>query len=249
MTFFFFSFAVLQGQLCHLCMKSIEADARVECPNCDRVIFCSETCKQKASTCFHGFLCTNNKIDAMPQETSFFESPTLYPSMIARFLSSMVAEEMELKAGEAAYETHEKPFTQYEYLERLPNTPATPSAETTQERERVMQVLSTKVAGIEQFLREEIYLELKGYFENNSFAVSAPQDLETQVLPSEPCRRPPTVSGTRGLAFYLVASRLHQAKDQDEANCRIEFREGDARLTVIATRDIAEGDVLNALYV
>ncbi|ORY98463.1 hypothetical protein BCR43DRAFT_487564 [Syncephalastrum racemosum] len=239
----------LEGQLCHLCMRSVEKDTKAECPNCDRVIFCSKTCEQKASTYFHGFLCTNNKISPKQEESSFFECPTLYPSMIARFLSSMVAEEMELKAGEAAYQTQEKPFTQYEYLERLPNEPATPSTHTTEERERVTRVLSTKVPGIEQFLREENYLELKGYFQNNSFAVSAPQGLETQMSSSEPCRRPPTDSGTRGLAFYLVASSLHQAKNQHEANCHIVFREGDSRLTVIATRDIAQGDRLNALYV
>ncbi|KAI8970522.1 MAS20 protein import receptor-domain-containing protein [Pilobolus umbonatus] len=162
----------LEGSYCNYCMKKTEV--RVECTNCDVVGFCSEKCQQEATSKYHQFLCINNKLENYNKEdssTKFLnyirENNGKYPSMIAEFLSGMVAEEVERnKLGKEA-----PSYSSWDHIERFKSEELTGTETYKEEATMIKEVLSSKVPGIEEFLTDEIYLLLMGKLKDNAFSI------------------------------------------------------------------------------
>lgn len=160
-------------------MKKLQEES-VECNNCNLVKFCSETCQKKGSSQYHQFLCSNNKLDAQDKQVGFLDfakdNNLLYPQMIAQFLSSMVAEEMEKnEQGKSA-----SPYSSWDHIERMKSSEVEPSQESTNESTLIKELLASKVPGIDTFLTDEIYLLLKGKLNTNTFAVCTDSEEITQ---------------------------------------------------------------------
>lgn len=166
-------------------MKKLDEATKIPCTNCDQVAFCSKSCETKASEQYHVFMCSNNKLPVEDTKASTFlqsnsESNAVYPQMIAQLLSSMVAEEQEkTRLGKANAE----PYSAWDHIEKFKTKPLQPSEELTKEAQKIKDLLDTKVPGIGDFLKDEIYLELKGKLEENTYQVpTLDQDIFTQVL-------------------------------------------------------------------
>jgi import receptor subunit TOM20 len=165
-------------------MKKLDEKTKIECTNCDQIAFCSKPCESKASEQYHVFMCSNNKLSNEDTKASTFlqssrESNAVYPQMIAQLLSSMVAEEQEkTRLGKAKAE----PYSAWDHIEKFKTKSLQQSETLTNEATKIKDLLETKVPGIGDFLKDEIYLQLKGKLEENAYQVATTeQDIFIEV--------------------------------------------------------------------
>jgi import receptor subunit TOM20 len=166
-------------------MKKLDEETKIQCTNCDQIAFCSKPCETKASEQYHVFMCSNNKLPKEDARTSTFlqssrDSNVIYPQMIAQLLSSMVAEEQEkTRLGKA----NAAPYSAWDHIEKFKTKSLQPSEALTNEADKIKDLLETKVPGIGDFLKDEIYLQLKGKLEENAYQVATTdQDIFIEVL-------------------------------------------------------------------
>jgi import receptor subunit TOM20 len=166
-------------------MKKIDEETKVECTNCDHVVFCSQQCEQSGSQQYHTFLCTNNKVVQSENMASNFlnftkENNVKYPQMIAQFLSGMVAEEVE-KNKMASNGESSSPYSAWDHIERFKSVAIEPSDASVTERNMIKDLLASKVPGIDEFLTDEIYLLLKGKLHECSYEIPIASEEEIAV--------------------------------------------------------------------
>ena len=163
-------------------MKKLDTDRQVECANCDLVKYCSVECEQQAAQEYHQFLCTNNKISADTRALGFYQfsldNKLKYPQMIAQFLSCMVAEEVEkkkaTKAGSSVY-------TNWDHIERFKSDTLEISEESVRETALIKELLNSKIPGLDEFLKDDIYLLMKSKLMYNCFEVSTEEQVSITV--------------------------------------------------------------------
>jgi import receptor subunit TOM20 len=170
----------LEGSYCNYCMKKLSEDNKIECTNCDKVAFCSKECETKGNEQYHTFLCSNSKVtsDNKAMEFNFYakSNNVKYPQMIAQFLSSMVAEEMEKnRLGKDAPR-----YSAWDHIERFNYQELEANEESAKEATMIKELLASKVPGIDEFLSDEIYLLLKGKLNKNTFEIPS-EDAITEV--------------------------------------------------------------------
>lgn len=162
-------------------MKKLNDETKIDCTNCDKVAFCSKDCEKSGSERYHHFLCTNNKLTQDDKANEFLtftkDSNLLFPQMIAQFLSSMVAEELEkTKLGQDAPK-----YSAWDHIERFKQAKVEESEASNKESEMIKNLLASKVPGIDEFLTSEIYLVLKGKLSANTFQVPAAEEIQVEV--------------------------------------------------------------------
>lgn len=175
-------------------MAKVTEENKIQCSNCDKVAFCSADCERAATEQYHQFLCTNNKLESAEEnavkkkELDFFnhakEKNEKYPCMIARFLSSMVAEEIAKNKKEqerSTVQTKTPTYSAWDHIDRFRYLEISSSPEISREITMLKELLGSKVPGIEEFLSEEIYLTLKGRLTYNCYAVATNDPVEVQV--------------------------------------------------------------------
>ncbi|KAI8093488.1 MAS20 protein import receptor-domain-containing protein [Halteromyces radiatus] len=263
----------LEGVYCHHCLKFVDEQNKTGCDDCDFVIYCSKECQQQAQG-YHKYLCGKNlkkKEDKTEEEQAAIGEPEdqqvptdenetdatvvafrdyarehnqMYPLMIAEFLSAMVTEETErTKRGEAE---NNKTFTSWDHVDRFRYLDTQPTEATNQEINLLTKLLDPKVAGISEFLSNQIYLMLKGKLLYNAYAIeTADNSLD---IPASQEHTRATSSGKKsvGAGLYKLATYLGQS--ESEANSKVVFQDNNHQLTVIATKAIAKGDEIKASY-
>ncbi|CEP13375.1 hypothetical protein [Parasitella parasitica] len=237
----------LEGIYCNLCMKKLTDDGKIECTNCDQVAFCSKECEIKANQQYHTFLCSNSKIGsdnkAMEFNTVTKTNNVKYPQMIAQFLSSMVAEELEnSKLGKDA--PH---YSAWDHIERFNQQEVEASETTSKETSMIKDLLASKVPGIDEFLTDEIYLLLKGKLNENAFEIPA-SDLNTEKS-AEPARLLNIESTGLGSSLYKISTFVGKSESLDDSNVLFEFKDNSNILTATAAKDIKKNDEIRAFYV
>ncbi|KAG0173416.1 hypothetical protein DFQ28_001591 [Apophysomyces sp. BC1034] len=235
-----------EGLFCNFCLAKVN-ETKVECAECSHVVFCSDVCKEKANVEYHKYLCAKDKVeDASEKEASAFvefskQSNRKYPLMIARFLSTMVAEEVAKNQQGNTEDT----YNSWDHVDRFKYLETAPSADSNQEIELLKALLGPKVQGISEFLTDEIYLMLKGKLLYNAYAVKPTEDVEA-VETDELMRE--TKDNDRpsiGAALYKISTYIGQS--EDAYNTQMIFRDNH-EVAVIATKDIKEGEELTASY-
>ncbi|KAG0782890.1 hypothetical protein G6F16_008923 [Rhizopus arrhizus] len=239
-------FPGLEGFHCNLCLKRLN-DVKVECPDCDVVAFCSDECLNHAKEEYHQYLCPQNKkeknVDALEFHEALKKNNTKYPSMIARFLSAMVVEELskskeQQKVGEAS-------FGAWDHVDRFRYLEISENEETVAEIEMLKKVLGPKVQGINEFLSKEIYLMLKGKLLFNAYAIPANfEDIEVEESKEHARKLDNSEAKHIGAALYKISTYIGQS--EDDPNVKIEF-ENDT-ISVRALREIKEDEELVAAY-
>lgn len=238
----------LEGKRCNFCMKKVAEDAKVECTNCNAVVFCSQECEQAGCQQYHQFLCTNNKLDTSAENvaTKFLEftkdSKLKYPQMIAQFLSGMVAEEVEKnKQGKSA-----SPYSAWDHIERFRSAAVEPTEKTASEAAMLKDLLATKVPGIDEFLTDEIYLLLKGKLNENCYQVATEDEVVVEKS-DEPARQLSEGQKSLGSAIYKISSYINKSTAED-SNVTATFKDDSNVIVVTATKSIKKGDKINAHY-
>jgi import receptor subunit TOM20 len=162
-------------------------EGKVECSNCDQVVFCSQACHDKAVEEYHQYLCTNNKTNdtSSAQEQAFLdfskEKNVKYPYLIARFLATMVHDEIE-KAKSGVTDG----YSSWDHVDRFRYLEIPANAQNIKEMNLVKELLGPKVTGVDEFLTEERFLMLKGKILFNAYSVQSigkgEQDIEVSWL-------------------------------------------------------------------
>lgn len=149
-------------------------------------MFCSQACNDKAVEEYHQYLCTNNKTNdnaASSQEQAFIdfskEKNVKYPYLIARFLATMVHDEIEkAKAGVT------DGYSSWDHVDRFRYLELPASAQNIKELNLIKELLGPKVTGVDEFLTEERFLMLKGKILFNAYSVQSvangEQDIEVR---------------------------------------------------------------------
>ncbi|KAI8380796.1 hypothetical protein BD560DRAFT_347133 [Blakeslea trispora] len=235
----------LQGFYCHDCMKKLDNDKQVECANCDLVKYCSHECEQRAAQEYHQFLCTNNKISTGTKALDFYQfsldNKLKYPQMIAQFLSSMVAEEVEKKK---ATKTESSVYTNWDHIERFKSDTLEISEESIKETTLIKEILSSKIPGLDEFLKDDIYLLMKSKLMSNCFEVATEEQVDILVdkSKSESARILKENQYGLGSAVYKISSYITSVSDADESNVSLTFKDNTHDLVVVAHKDIAQGE-------
>ncbi|KAI8979342.1 MAS20 protein import receptor-domain-containing protein [Mycotypha africana] len=172
----------LEGTYCNYCMKRLDESNKIECTNCKEVAFCSKECEATATQLYHQFLCTNSKIESNNNVVEFIAftraNHVIYPQMIAQFLSSIVAEELQKKKlGKAASD-----YGAWDYIERMSSGNMKASEERNNEISLVKTMLASKVPGIEDFLTDDKYQFLLEKLYQNSYEVPTTDDIESILV-------------------------------------------------------------------
>ncbi|KAK4519509.1 ubiquitin-protein ligase (E3) [Mucor velutinosus] len=238
----------LEGSYCNFCMKKLTDDSKIECTNCDQVAFCSKECETKGSEQYHTFLCSNSKLTSDNKAVEFRSYAQInnvkYPQMIAQFLSSMVAEEMEKnKLGKDAPR-----YSAWDHIERFNQQELQANEETVKEATMIKELLASKVPGIDEFLSDEIYLLLKGKLNENTFEIPAASDVAVEKS-MEPARSLATGSSGVGSSLYKISTFIGKSDNADDSNISIEFRDNSNVLTATASKNIKKGDEIRSFYV
>lgn len=246
----------LEGSHCNFCLKRLEEGNKVECPTCDLVAFCSQECLDNANTDYHQYLCSHNKsteikeadeADEKNVALEFHETSKTnnvkYPYMIARFLSAMVAEELQKQNTEEKV-GGEPTFGAWDHVDRFRYLETTPSEQSTAEINMLKQVLGPKVQGISEFLSDEIYLMLKGKMLYNCYGVPASQDDVEVRASDEHVRSTDSEAKYIGAGLYKISTYIGQS--EETPNVKLSFK--DDELTVTTLKDIKKGDELLASY-
>ncbi|KAI9304336.1 hypothetical protein BJ944DRAFT_87412 [Cunninghamella echinulata] len=244
-----------EGEYCNLCMKKINQDEKVECSYCDRVGYCSVECEQQSTKLYHQFMCTDNKTKVHgAKETAFYNHISTnnlkFPQMIARFLSSILAEEMEKKQME---KQNKRYYTLYYHMDKYRYLETSATENTDKEIILLKDVLTNKVPGIEQYVTDETYLVLKGKLMYNSYSIpdldSTPLDNQKESLIEENHRQIPSLKNNKiiGVGLYKISTYIGQS--DASPNVKLEFRSGNNILTVVAINDIKKGEELVSDYI
>ncbi|KAF7724917.1 hypothetical protein EC973_000576 [Apophysomyces ossiformis] len=235
-----------EGSFCNFCLAKVN-ETKVECTECSHVVFCSDVCKEKGNEQYHKYMCAKDKVeDATEKEAISFvefsrQSNKKYPSMIARFLSTMVAEEV----AKSQQGSTEDTYNSWDHVDRFKYLETAPSVESNQEIELLKALLGPKVQGISEFLTNEIYLMLKGKLIYNAYAIKPSEDVSavetTELIRETKDNDKPSI----GAGLYKISTYIGQS--EDEYNVKCTFRDNH-EMAVIATKDIKEGQELKALY-
>jgi mitochondrial import receptor subunit TOM20 len=119
-------------------------------------------------------LCTNNKTkdDASSQEQAFLdfskEKNVKYPYLIARFLATMVHDEIE-KAKSGITDG----YSSWDHVDRFRYLELAPTTQNLKELTLIKELLGPKVTGVDEFLTEERFLMLKGKILFNAYSVQS----------------------------------------------------------------------------
>ncbi|KAG2226584.1 hypothetical protein INT45_005070 [Circinella minor] len=252
----------LEGEYCNYCLKKLPEEGKVECSNCDKVAFCSAECEKVANENYHRYLCINNKVlkegevdtedeektapsNNSDKEKAFLEytkeKNTKYSYMVAKFLSTMVAEEMErTRSGESAENT----YNSWDHIDRFRYLDTSANEDTAREIEMLKEMLGSKVQGISEFLTDEIYLMLKGKLLFNAYAVNIGEDIDVPES-SEHMRKTSSDKKPVGAALYKISTYIGQS--EEEPNVKVVF--GDNHdISVVALKDISKDTELVASY-
>jgi import receptor subunit TOM20 len=132
-------------------------------------------------------LCTNNKTNetSSAQEQAFLdfskEKNVKYPYLIARFLATMVHDEIE-KAKSGVTDG----YSSWDHVDRFRYLEIPANAQNIKEMNLVKELLGPKVTGVDEFLTEERFLMLKGKILFNAYSVQSigkgEQDIEVSWL-------------------------------------------------------------------
>jgi import receptor subunit TOM20 len=246
-------FPELEGRFCNLCLKEIDAAEKVECPQCDVVAYCSKECLETATEEYHKHVCPQTKPKEGEEEATedktavefnelFKKNNTKYPIMIARFLSTMVAEEV--KKAKETEKSEETTFGAWDHVDRFRYLETSPSEQTAAEIDMLKEALGPKVQGISEFLSNEIYLMLKGKLLYNAYAITTTKEDVVVEEAAEHMRTVDAEAKPIAAGLYKIATYLGQS--QDEPNVKLSFQ--DNKLTVTALKDIDEDAELTADY-
>ncbi|CAO3694489.1 unnamed protein product [Umbelopsis ramanniana] len=235
------------GDFCNYCLKHITAD-KVECANCDQVVFCSQSCYEKANEEYHQFLCTNNKTkdDASSQEQAFVnfakEKNVKYPYLIARFLATMVHDEIE-KAKSGVTDG----YSSWDHVDRFRYLELAPTPQNLKELTLIKELLGPKVTGVDEFLTEERFLMLKGKILFNAYSVQSISKGDKEIEKSTELHREclPDQSSV-GSALYRATTYLSHSC---EPNTKLEFADKSHTMTVKAAKPIKKGEELQTSYI
>ncbi|KAI8092796.1 uncharacterized protein BX664DRAFT_328170 [Halteromyces radiatus] len=244
----------LEGEYCHYCLKRMDGkDRSISCSNCTNTVFCSIECERQGLTKFHQFMCTNNKYSSSTKEAAFDDYCSKYelkyPQMITRFLSSMVAEEMEAKQPDQ----QRQHYSSWDHMERMRYLEAVPTENTQLEISLIKDVLTNKVPGIGQFLTDDIYLMLKGKLIYNAYPIPDPSievhHDDDQMALDEKYRILPSLKNQKivGTALYKISTYIGQSATQP--NVKLVFMDNSNHLTVVALQDIDKDQELTAEYI
>ncbi|GAB5593732.1 mitochondrial import receptor subunit tom20 [Umbelopsis nana] len=241
--------AKLEGQdFCNYCLKHI-TENKVECSNCDQVVFCSQACNDKAVEEYHQYLCTNNKTNdnaASSQEQAFIdfskEKNVKYPYLIARFLATMVHDEIEkAKAGVT------DGYSSWDHVDRFRYLELPASAQNIKELNLIKELLGPKVTGVDEFLTEERFLMLKGKILFNAYSVQSVANGEQDIEKSTELHRESQQDvSSVGSALYRATTYLAHSCDP---NTKIEFADKSHHLTLKAAKPIKKGEELQTSYI
>lgn len=265
----------IKGSYCNHCLRKVTEENKVACANCSEVVFCSAECESAASDAYHKYLCSKSKAGADEEgnkELAFLQfskdKNLKYPYMVSKFLSTMVAEEVErTKSGVSS----DKSYNSWDHVDRFRYLDTAATEATTQEIQTLKELLGEKVQGISEFLTNEIYLMLKGKLLYNAYAVNTEStELELEVKKkgkelssciktdeqkkifmqesSEHVRKTPTDKQSVGAALYKISTYLGQADSEEEANVRVVFDKENHDVSVYMIKDVKEGDELKAVY-
>ncbi|KAI8340792.1 hypothetical protein BC941DRAFT_371277 [Chlamydoabsidia padenii] len=234
---------------CHFCMKAITDDSNISCTNCTNVNFCSIECEKQGQRLYHQFICTNDKFKPSTVGQVFADHCTKnnlkYPQMIARFLASMVEEEMNNK------QTDQQHYSSWDHIDRMRYLESIPTEHTVQEIEMIKCVLANKVPGIDQFLTDDIYLMLRGKLAYNSYPIPSAGSgvYNDQIGMDEQYRQLPGMDDKKivGTGLYKISTYIGQSVDHP--NVKIVFAENNNKLSVLATQDIKKGEELTTDYI
>lgn len=91
--------------------------------------------------------------------------------MVAKFLTTMVAEEVERTRTGKTVE-----YNAWDHMDRFRYLDTQGNDDTKKEIEMLKDLLGSKVTGINEFLTDEIYLMLKGKLLYNAYAVNIADD-------------------------------------------------------------------------
>ncbi|KAF9435377.1 hypothetical protein BGZ76_006417 [Entomortierella beljakovae] len=232
----------LEGtDFCHYCLKEItDSESKVPCNNCTQVIYCSDNCRTSASKEFHDILCTKDSGDISPEGSLHEETNktrNLVTEMLAKFLVKMVHEESLNSGGE---------YNSFDHMERLRYLEIPSSKEIEREMELLKVALGSNIPGIDEFITEERYLLMKGRLLYNIYGISTALDKNRKVEPLPERHRSTRDTPVTGAGFYRVSSYLMHSC---EPNAKLVFSDNTNKVSIVAQREIQEGDELLVGYI
>ncbi|KAG0212366.1 hypothetical protein B0O80DRAFT_90496 [Mortierella sp. GBAus27b] len=233
----------LEGKdFCHFCLRQIvNEEAKVPCLKCADVVFCSTECRVSAAQEFHDVLCTKGSESTTSPERSLHvytkTTRNVVPELLAKFLVRMVFEASQNSGVE---------YNSFDHMERLRHVEISLSAEEENEMELVKGALGSNIPGIDEFITEERYLQMKGRLLYNLYGVSTSLYGNTEVEPLPDRNRSVRDAPVTGVGFYRVSSYLMHSC---EPNVKIVFSELDHKVALVTTREVKAGDELLVGYI
>ncbi|KAJ8657262.1 hypothetical protein O0I10_007078 [Lichtheimia ornata] len=228
-----------EGSYCNYCLKKVTDENKVACENCDKIVYCSKECENTATESYHRHLCSKDE-KALTFVNYANEKQTKYPTMVAKFLTTMVAEEVERTRTGKTVE-----YNAWDHMDRFRYLDTQGNDDTKKEIEMLKDLLGSKVTGINEFLTDEIYLMLKGKLLYNAYAVNIADDTVEVPETSEHMRKTETEKKPVGAALYKISTYIGQSKE--EPNVKVVF--GDNHdISIVATKAISKETEITADY-
>ncbi|EPQ59005.1 MAS20-domain-containing protein [Gloeophyllum trabeum ATCC 11539] len=260
-----------KGTHCSHCLRQIQKGMAIPAED-DRLgaVYCSKDCQVKSKVQYQNILfgsepllppelapdMTNHEERKKAQE-AFVEylrnRGKAVPLLVSKFLARQIAHETaKMVPGTsplAAEPVTDGDYTLYDHIERLRYLETTIPEE---EVGLVSEVLKNALPGIESFSSDERQAILAGKMAYNAIGVCPGGGRDDKPAPTdrpedqERARTPYGTSRQIGCGLYAVSSYINHSCDP---NARPSFGSGTAELTLIANRDIKEGEEITIAYV
>jgi import receptor subunit TOM20 len=166
------------------------------------------------------------------------ETKRTCPIMIARFVAKMIDREINGKSQSEEY-------SEWDHLERFKFIDDLENSEVDDKELALIQSIIGKHSN--EILPKEYYNMLKSRFLYNIYAIPAPKEETSLVLEkSDEMKRYVAGEPIIGAGLYHISSFIHNSL---EPNVEVKFLDNNNELSIVALKDLKEGDVITVKYI
>ncbi|KAG4086682.1 MAS20-domain-containing protein [Neocallimastix lanati (nom. inval.)] len=230
---------------CSYCLKRFEGEGyRGKDKN---IVFCSKECSDESWEKFNKYLYqptlddisealkSGDKIEISNADP---ETKRTCPIMIARFVAKMIDREINGKSQSEEY-------SEWDHLERFKFIDDLENSEVDDKELALIQSIIGKHSN--EILPKEYYNMLKSRFLYNIYAIPAPKEETSLVLEkSDEMKRYVAGEPIIGAGLYHISSFIHNSL---EPNVEVKFLDNNNELSIVALKDLKEGDVITVKYI
>ncbi|ORX64879.1 MAS20-domain-containing protein [Anaeromyces robustus] len=206
------------------------------------IVFCSKECKKPEEAKEEVKEKEEEKKTELEDVDKFWkllkETKRTCPIMIARFVAKMIDRELNGKPQSEEY-------SDWDHLERFKFLDELESSEDDEKELALIQSIIGKHSN--EILPKEYYNMLKGRFLYNIYAIPAPKEETSLTLEkSNEIKRYVAGEPIIGAGLYHISSFIHNSF---HPNVEVKFLDNSNELSLVALKDLKEGDVLTVKYI